>query len=442
MIIQDAMILNEGELFEGSVLIRHGRIEQVEREKEILTPDEEVIDAQGALLLPGVIDTHVHMREPGLTAKADMESETRAAVAGGVTSVFDMPNVIPQTTTNALLRERQHLAKGRCHANYAFYLGATNDNLEEVVRMDTEEVPGLKVFMGSSTGNMLVDKEEQLLRLFKECPSIIVAHCEDMGRINEQTQEAKRLYGEDPDVKYHPFIRDEEACYRSSKFAVDIALQTGAKLHVAHLSTAREVALFRDRKPGITAEVCLPHLLFCDEDYSELGTRIKCNPAVKTKADRDALRAALNDGTIETIGTDHAPHLLQDKQGGALKAASGIPMVQFSLPAMLQLSDQGILNKTRIVDLMCHQPARLFGVQDRGYIREGYHADLVLLHKTEPYPIQDRLIQSKCGWSPLEGRSLIWKVNKTWVNGRLAWDGYQACNTPQGQPLTFLKRQA
>lgn len=440
MIIQGAMVLNEGELYEGSVLIRNGRIEEVSREREILVPDEDVLDAHGALLLPGVIDTHVHMREPGLTAKADMESETRAAVAGGVTSVFDMPNVIPQTTTNELLHQRQAIAKGRCHANYTFYLGATSDNLEEVQKMNPSEVPGLKIFMGSSTGNMLVDKEQELYPLFRECPNIVVAHCEDMRCINDRITEVKHLYGEDPEVKYHSYIRSDEACYSSTQLAIKIAQKAQAKLHVAHLSTARELDLFRPKQTGITAEVCLPHLLFCDEDYAELGTRIKCNPSVKTKIDRDALRAALNDNTIETIGTDHAPHLPQDKVGGALKAASGIPMVQFSLLSMLELSDQGILDKLRIVDLMCHHPARLFHVEDRGFIREGYYADLVLIRKTEPYPILKENILSKCGWSPLEGQTLHWKIEKTWVNGHLAWNGTEVSSTPQGMLLSFQTR--
>ena len=437
MIIQNATILNEGECYEGSVLIRKDRIEQISRNKEILTPGEEVLDAQGAFLLPGIIDTHVHMREPGLTAKADMESETRAAVAGGVTSVFDMPNVNPQTTTNELILQRKALAAGRCHANYTFYLGATNDNVGEVCNMDPTTVPGLKVFMGSSTGNMLVDREKELYSLFRECPNIVVAHCEDMRCIQERLAEAKQLYGDDPDVKYHSFIRSEEACYRSTKLAISIAQSAGARLHVAHLSTARELQLFQQKQSGITAEVCLPHLLFCDEDYERLGTRIKCNPSVKTKTDRDALRAALNDDRIETIGTDHAPHLLQDKQGGALKAASGIPMIQFSLPSMLGLSNQGIVDKLRIVELMCHRPARLFRVKERGFIREGYYADLVLVRPVPPYTICKEDIQSKCGWSPLEGSSMSWKIEKTWVNGHLAWKDAHISSIPSGMPLSF-----
>ena len=400
--IKNATIVNEGRRYQASVSINDGRIVEINchpHSKE--SGDTVAIDATGMFLLPGVIDGHVHMREPGLTHKATMESETRAAARGGVTTVFDMPNVIPQTTTLKLLKERYELAEHQCHVNYGFYLGATNDNIGEIKQLDTTACPGIKLFMGSSTGGMLVDKEASLRQIFRSSPSLIMAHCEDTARINANMAEIKRQYGEDPDVRYHPVIRDHEACYQSTELAVRLAKEEGARLHVAHITTAKELELFEPDDERITAEVCVPHLLFTDKDYETLGTRIKCNPAIKTAADRDALRKALTDGRIRTVSTDHAPHLLSEKEGGCCKAMSGMPMVQFSLPSMLDLTTDGVLSIERLVELMCHNPARLYGIEKRGFVREGYWADLTLVRQNT-WEVTKDCIESRCGWSPLE----------------------------------------
>ena len=432
--IKDVVVVNEGELFLGSVFVENGIISKITKSQQFLN----IKDIEGKLfLLPGVIDDHVHMRDPGLTHKADMDTETRAAAAGGVTTVLDMPNVSPQTTTLPLLEERYKIAARKCHVNYGFFLGATNDNLQEIRNVDVHRVPGVKLFMGSSTGNMLVDKEEALRNIFRHCPTLLMTHCEDTNRINQRMSEAKAMYGEDPDVIHHPEIRDVEACYQSTELAVRLAKETGARLHVAHLTTARELELFSPNDKQITAEACVAHLLFTDQDYATLGTRIKCNPAIKSTKDRQALRQALSDGRIAVVGTDHAPHLLSEKEGGCSKAVSGMPMVQFSLPAMLSLVDEGVLTIERMVELMCHNPARLFGIEKRGFIREGYHADLVLLRPNSPWQVTKEIIQSRCAWSPLEGRTFHWHVEQTYVNGQLVWDGKQVASNVLGQATNF-----
>jgi len=435
-VIRHATILNEGERYEASLLIGAGIIEHIEREGDISLPGAEVIDARGCLLIPGVIDDHVHMREPGLTHKATMDSETCAAAAGGVTTVMDMPNTIPQTTTIQTWQEKMQIGAQHCHVNYAFYLGATNGNLEEIRRVDATRVPGIKLFMGSSTGNMLVDDEETLRQIFRQSPTLVMTHCEDTRRINRRMAEMQALYGDDPDVGHHPDIRDAEACYASTALAVRMARETGARLHVAHITTERELELFSSDNAQITAEACVAHLLFCRKDYARLGTRIKCNPAIKETSDRNALRLALNDGRITTVATDHAPHLLSEKQGGCRRAASGMPMVQFSLPAMMTLADEGILPHQRVVELMCHAPARLFDIEGRGFIREGYQADLTLLRHT-PWEVTSDCIQSLCGWSPMEGQTLAWHVERTWVNGQMVWDGQTVNRDVRGQAVTF-----
>ena len=435
-VIRHATILNEGERYEASLLIGAGIIEHIEREGDISLSSAEVIDARGCLLIPGVIDDHVHMREPGLTHKATMDSETCAAAAGGVTTVMDMPNTIPQTTTIQTWQEKMQIGAQHCHVNYAFYLGATNDNLEEIRRVDATRVPGIKLFMGSSTGNMLVDDEETLRQIFRQSPTLVMTHCEDTRRINRRMAEMQALYGDDPDVGHHPDIRDAEACYASTALAVRLARETGARLHVAHITTERELELFSSDNAQITAEACVAHLLFCRKDYARLGTRIKCNPAIKETSDRNALRLALNDGRITTVATDHAPHLLGEKQGGCRRAASGMPMVQFSLPAMMTLADEGILPHQRVVELMCHAPARLFDIEGRGFIREGYQADLTLLRHT-PWEVTSDCIQSLCGWSPMEGQTLAWHVERTWVNGQMVWDGQAVNRNVRGQAVTF-----
>ena len=439
--IEGVTIVNEGECFQASVLVEDGKIAGITRSETLPSPRGRTGDeasrsgAEGeAYLLPGIIDGHVHMRDPGLTHKATMESETRAAARGGVTTVLDMPNVVPQTTTLQLLKERYAMAEGKCHVNYGFYLGATNDNLEEIKRLDPTRCPGVKLFMGSSTGNMLVDMEEALRNIFRDSPTLIMTHCENTARINANMAEVKKQYGEDPDVCFHPVVRDQEACFQSTAIAVKLAKEEGSRLHVAHVTTAKELGLFQPNNDKITAEACVPHLLFTDKDYETLGSRIKCNPAIKTEADRAALRRALTDGRIRTIATDHAPHLLSEKEGGALKAMSGMPMVQFSLPAVLSLVDEGVLSMERAVELMCHNPARLYRIKERGFVREGYWADFTLVRR-KPWTVTQDCIESKCGWSPLEGRTFGWQVEKTWVNGQLVWDGQQVNRQVFGQPV-------
>lgn len=431
-VIENVTVVNEGERYRATVVIENDRIAEVER----LSAYDDA--AAEMLLLPGIIDGHVHMREPGLTHKATMESETRAAARGGVTTVLDMPNVVPQTTSLQLLQERYNLAQQQCHVNYGFYLGASNNNLDDIRNLDAAECPGVKLFMGSSTGGMLVEKEEKLRSIFHSSPSLIMAHCEDTARINAKMAEVKQQYGDDPDVRFHPIVRDHEACYQSTALAVRLAKEEGARLHVAHITTARELELFEPNDEKITAEVCVPHLLFTQDDYKTLGTRIKCNPAIKSAADRDALRKALTDGRVRTIGTDHAPHLLKEKEGGCCKAMSGMPMVQFSLPAMLGLAEEGILGIERLVELMCHNPARLYGIKERGFIRKGYKADLTLVRK-KPWTVTGECIESLCAWSPLEGKTFDWQVEKTWVNGQLAWDGTTFPLSPKGEKVLFDK---
>ena len=434
-VIQNATIVNEGQSYTGSLLIEDDRIADIAPGREIPAAGAETVDAEGMLLMPGVIDDHVHFREPGLTRKATMHTESMAAAAGGVTSVMDMPNVVPQTVTNALLRERQATGLREMHVNHTFFLGATNDNLEEVKRLDTASCPGVKLFMGSSTGNMLVDREETLRRLFRESPALIMAHCEDSARINRRIEEYRERYGEDPDVHFHSEIRDEEACLESSRLAAALAREAGARLHIAHITTAEELALAAP-EAGITLEACVPHLLYTSDDYTGKGSLIKCNPAVKGARHREALRQALTAGLITTVGTDHAPHLLSEKAGGALKAMSGMPMVQFSLCSMLTLADEGVLTKERLVSLMCHNPARLFGIRERGFLRPGYKADLTLV-RPEAHTVTKDEILSLCGWSPREGERVTWQVAATWVNGQKVWDGQRVDAGVRGEALTF-----
>ena len=438
-IINNATIVNNGESHVGSLLLNGDMIERIVL-GGVIEPEDEacmVVDATGMYLLPGVIDDHVHFREPGMTAKADMHTESMAAAAGGVTSVLDMPNVVPQTTTVANWRERMEMAKGRMHVNYAFFLGATNDNLDEIMSMPSEEYPGVKLFMGSSTGNMLVDRREMLEGLFAKSPKLIMSHCEDTARINANMKKAQELYGDDPDVTHHAEIRDAEACWQSSALAAELANATGARLHIAHISTERELDLLGG---NITGEACVAHLLYTDEDYARLRGRIKCNPSIKSANDRKALRQALTDGRITCIGTDHAPHLLSEKQGGARTAVSGMPMVQFSLVSMLEMVDEGVLSIERLVQLMCHNPANLFGIKERGYIQEGTKADLVLVRREEvAHTITSEDVLSKCGWSPREGDALHWRVRATWVNGNLVWDGQTVNTNMYGKALCFTK---
>ena len=435
-LIQSGTLVNEGQTFEGAIIVEDGRISQIV--KGNTTPEasyDEVIDASGCFVLPGVIDDHVHFREPGLTEKADIESESRAAAAGGITTYFDMPNTVPQTTTLEALEEKFALAAEKSHVNYSFFFGATNNNADLFPQLDIHRIPGIKLFMGSSTGNMLVDRREALENIFASSPLPLMAHCEDTGIINRNMAEAKQKYGDDPKVTHHPEIRSVEACYESTRLAVELAKKHHARLHIAHLTTAKELELLGGE--GVTAEVTTSHLYFCDRDYASLGTRIKCNPAIKTEGDREALREALNNGRITVIGTDHAPHLLSQKEGGCARAASGMPMIQFSLVTMLELVDQGVLSLERLVELMCHNPARLFEVRHRGFLREGYQADIVLVRPNTGWTVTKDVIQSKCGWSPMEGHMYLWRVERTLCNGHTVYQQGRVDADYIGQPVEF-----
>ena len=439
--IKNARIVNEDQVFEGSLVIADEVIAEVLKADELpSTAYEETIDAQGCYLLPGVIDDHVHFRDPGLTHKADMYTESMAAAAGGVTSYMDMPNTNPQTTTLQALEDKFKDAATKSIVNYSFYFGATNNNADSLALLDKKKVCGVKLFMGSSTGNMLVDQMETLKNIFANAGMLIATHCEDQHIISANSAAYKEKYGEDPDVKYHPEIRNEEACYQSSALAVQLAKETGARLHIMHISTAKELELLENKpiaEKNITAEACVSHLFFCDEDYETFGTRIKCNPAIKSKKDRDALRQALTSNLIDVIGTDHAPHLLSEKQGGALKAVSGMPTLQFSLTAVMELVHEGALTIEQLVQKMCHAPATLYQIKNRGFIRPGYQADLVLVNPTAEWTVNNECILSKCGWSPMEGQTFHSKVVKTFANGHIVYDGQQVDTNYRGQALAF-----
>ena len=441
-LITHGRIVNEGKCFDGSLVIEDEVIAEILEGKDAqpAKPVDQTVDATGCMVMPGIIDSHVHFREPGLTDKATIESESRAAAAGGVTSYFDMPNTVPQTTTLEALDEKFRIASHSSHVNYSFFFGATNDNAGLFDQLDIHRIPGIKLFMGSSTGNMLVDREQALDRIFSTARLPIMAHCEDTAIINQNMQTA--LEGsDDPDVSLHPFIRSEEACLASTRKAIGLARRHHARLHVAHVSTAEELELLSlPQTPSegfITAEVCVGYLLFSALDYQRLGSRIKVNPAIKSPVDQFMLRQALNEGRITTIATDHAPHLLAQKQGGCAKAASGMPMVQFSLVSMLELVDAGVLTIERLVELMAHHPARLFEVRRRGYLRPGYQADIVIVRKGKPWQVTTDIIQSKCRWSPLEGHEFRWQVDKTFCNGHLIYNNKEVDGQYIGQPISF-----
>lgn len=436
ILVAGGHIVNENRVFDGSIVVEDGNIIEVTTQQPE-APFDDVIDASGCYVMPGVIDDHVHFREPGLTDKADIDTESRAAAAGGVTSYFDMPNTVPQTTTPEALEEKFRLAAHKSHVNYSFFYGATNDNADTFARLDGRRIPGIKLFMGSSTGNMLVDKREALERIFSTVQLPLMVHCEDTDVIRQQMAEAQQRYGDDPDVSLHSTIRSEEACYRSTALAVSLARRYGTHLHVAHLTTARELELFSADYPHITAEAVVGHLWFTSLDHQRLGTRIKVNPAIKTAADRAALRQALVDGRIRVVGTDHAPHLLSQKAGGCVRAASGMPLIQFSLVTMLELVDEGVLTIERLVDLMCHQPALLFGVSQRGFIRPGYRADLVVVRPHSPWTVTKDVIQSKCAWSPMEGHQYQWRVERTLCNGHTVYSDGQVDTSYIGEALSF-----
>lgn len=432
-------MVNEGSRKRGTLIIEDDRIEEIlEGDAQPVIPVDEVIDGTGCYLLPGLIDDHVHFRDPGLTAKGDFASESRAAAAGGVTTVFDMPNCLPQTTTWQAYEEKWRIAAEKSVVNYGFLFGATAGNAYELEKLNPRKVAGVKLFMGSSTGNMLVDNERSLQAIFEHSRLPIMAHCEDSRLIAANLERIQAIFGDDPAVEHHPEVRNAEACYRSTALAVKLARETGARLHVAHLTTARELELFDPSDPQITAEACVGHLLFTDQDYPRLGSRIKVNPAIKTAEDREALRAALRSGKIYTVGTDHAPHRMSEKVGGCVRAASGMPLIQFSLVSMLELVDQGVLTIERLVQLMCHHPADLFQVENRGYLREGYKADLVLVRPHVPWTLTPNRIQSRCNWSPLEGHTFHWRVERTFCNGFPIYNrGHVTDEKYRGQAVCF-----
>lgn len=434
-LISNGTLVNEGRSFKAHLLIDDEHIAEIIKGEAPRNVDY-VVNAAGCFVLPGVIDDHVHFREPGMTTKADIESESRAAAYGGVTSYFDMPNTIPQTTTLEALDDKFRRGAEKSHVNYSFFFGATNDNCDTFKLLDPHRVPGIKLFMGSSTGNMLVDRREALENIFRSAEMPIMAHCEDTDIINKEITQYKSSGNDDAPIYMHQLLRSEEACYQSTALAVGLAKTFGTRLHVAHVSTARELELFGEFS-NITAEAVIAHLWFTNCDYERLGALIKCNPSVKTPKDRDALREALLDGRITTVGTDHAPHLLSEKEGGALKAVSGMPMVQFSLVAMLELVNKGVLTIERLVELMCHNPATLFEVRQRGFLRPEYWADITVVRPDSPWTVTKDIIQSRCGWSPMEGEQFRWRVEHTFCNGKHIYDEGRFDGGSKGRELIF-----
>ncbi len=439
IVLKNARVVNENTILEGDVLLQDDLIVKIE--KNISVNTSQVIDLQGKYLLPGIIDDQVHFREPGLTHKGDIASESRAAIAGGITSYMEQPNTNPQTTTIEKLEEKFAIAAKTSFANYSFLFGGTNDNLEEIKRLDRNACSGVKLFLGSSTGNMLVDDEAVLEKIFLSTELVISAHCEDEKTIRENMARYAAMYGENIPMEYHPKIRSEEACYLSSSKAIALAQRTGARLHVFHVSTGIETALFKNDLPleekKITAEVCLHHLWFSDEDYKTKGAFIKWNPAVKTANDRNKLWEALLDDRIDIVATDHAPHTLEEKDGVYIKVPSGGPLVQHALPAMMESYHNGRISLEKIVQKMCHNPAILFQIKGRGFIKEGYYADLVVVDPNNPWEVTKSNIAYKCGWSPFEGQTFSSKISHTFVNGHLAYENGSFSNLRNAKRLTF-----
>ncbi|MFP4089212.1 MAG: dihydroorotase [Cyclobacteriaceae bacterium] len=438
--ILNALIVNEGKIREADILIEDQFISRVDNDLSSVNTDQ-TIDARGLHLMPGLIDDQVHFREPGLTHKAEIFTESRAAVAGGITSYMEMPNTVPNVLTQELLQDKYQIAAARSLANYSFFMGVSNDNLEEVLKTDPRQVCGIKIFMGSSTGNMLVDDERTLRNVFKEANMLIATHCEDEQTIRQNMERFREKYGEEVPIAMHPEIRSAEACYRSSSLAVELAREYNTQLHILHISTARETKLFSNDKPlaekRITSEACIHHLWFDEHDYAEKGNLIKWNPAVKTAADKKAVMQAVLDDRIDVIATDHAPHTLEEKSQTYFKAPSGGPLVQHSLVALLEMHHQGSISLEKIVEKACHNPAILFKIDRRGYVREGYFADLVLVDLNAPWEVSKSNILAKCGWSPFEGHSFRSQVKHTLVSGHLAYSLGQFDDTRQGMRLTF-----
>ena len=440
-LIKNAKIVNEGKTFDGDILIENEIIKQIDASISAKWPDVTIIDAEGKHVLPGAIDDQVHFREPGLTHKGNIETESKAALAGGITSFIEMPNTNPQTTTVEKLEEKFAIAAKTSSANYSFMFGGTNDNLDEILKVDETAVAGLKLFLGSSTGNMLVDDPKVLETIFKSTNMVISVHCEDEATIRENLKQHIEAYGEDIPIEKHPIIRSQEACYLSSSTAIKLAKKTGARLHVFHLSTGIETNLFTNKIPlkdkKITAEVCIHHLWFSSEDYKEKGTHIKWNPAVKSAEDRAQLWEALLDDRIDVIATDHAPHTIEEKSNVYTKAPSGGPLVQHALTAMLEMYHKGKISIEKIVEKMCHNPAILFDVKDRGYIKEGYYADLVLVDLNSPWTVKKENILYKCGWSPFEGATFKSRITHTILNGELVYHNFKFSNVKAAKRLTF-----
>lgn len=440
ILIHNAFVVNENHIFLGDVLIENDIIKEIGTQISKENVDT-IIDAERKYLFPGVIDDQVHFREPGLTQKGDLETESKSALAGGVTSFIDQPNTVPNAVTMDLLEDKFRLASEKSFVNYSFTFGGTNDNLEEILKINPQNVAALKLFLGSSTGNMLVDNQEILEKIFSSTDMLICAHCEDEETIQKNTQKYIEEYGEDIPIEAHYLIRSEEACYKSSSKAIELAKKTGARLHVFHVSTAKETELFRNDIPlkdkKITAEVCVHHLTFTNEDYKTKGTLIKWNPAVKTQKDKDGLWEALLDDRIDVVATDHAPHTWEEKQNSYLKCPSGAPLVQHSLVVMLENYHLGKISLEKIVEKMCHNPAILFQIEKRGFIREGYKADLVLVDLDQPWKVEKENILYKCNWSPLEGTKLSSKVTHTFVNGHLAYENGNISAKRNGERLAF-----
>ncbi|HRH64803.1 MAG TPA: dihydroorotase [Bacteroidia bacterium] len=438
-LIKNARIVNEGKIVDGDVLISNGRIEKIGG--TISTANAHLVDAKGQFLLPGAIDDQVHFREPGLTHKAEIYTESKAAVAGGITSYMEMPNTVPNTLTQELLEEKYQLAANKSLANFSFFMGARNENIDEVLRTNPENVCGVKVFMGSSTGNMLVDSPETLENLFSLCPMLIATHCEDETTVRRNTERIKALYGEDIPVKFHPEIRSAEACYLSSSYAVSLARQHNTRLHVLHVSTEKELGLFRNDIPlqqkKITAEVCIHHLWFDDRDYERYGNRIKWNPAIKAQSDKEALLKGLLEDKIDILATDHAPHTIAEKEQPYLKCPSGGPLVQHALVAMMEYYHEGKITMEAIARKMSHSVAECFQIRDRGYIREGYKADLVLVDPDYPWIVEPGNILAKCGWSPFEGHTFRSQVTHTFVSGHLSYANGVFDESHKGERLLF-----
>ena len=442
VLIKSAKVVNEGNITECDVYIEDGVFVEINESISPKSPDTQIIDAEGKFLIPGMIDDQVHFREPGLTHKANIETESRAAIAGGITTFIEMPNTVPQATTIDLLEDKFSIASESSFANYSFMFGGTNDNLEEILKVDPKTVAGLKLFLGSSTGNMLVDNPEVLKEIFSSTPLLISVHCEDEETIRTNLAAHIEKYGDDIPVELHPIIRSEEACYLSSSKAIELAKETGARLHVFHLSTAKEMELFDEKIPlkdkKITAEVCIHHLWFSDEDYKTKGTHIKWNPAVKTAADREGLLKGLLSDKIDVIATDHAPHTIEEKDNVYTKAPSGGPLVQHAIPALFEMYHRGLISVEKIVEKACHNPAILFEIEKRGFIKEGYYADAVLVDPNSPWNVNKDNILYKCGWSPFEGTTFKSRITHTFVNGVLVYNNFKVLDKPkQGKRLTF-----